>query len=285
MIVRIMVRRLHPGAIIDLHDGGGFARTPERLVAALPGLLQLLQEHGYRSLTLSELLSPRPAPSFSATLSSYVWDRYKRAWNRWFGINNLAQETILTLGPAMYYGPDLVLHDGTMIHSGMWLGELHLDRARVAHLHRTVPQHRLGFVLRREREDTLHRLAQRVIEHPDDHQMEAFRSTTLFWKEATHLGFEVCGSDIGWHHVLLGWYQRLLLVRDHPLGRHRLRGRRWEARTIWLSRRELLRHYAGQQREDRGLLPVPGLPDQLLIGSVGRDIERATPCRRNTPGR
>jgi hypothetical protein len=49
----------------------------------------------------------------------------------------------------------------------------------------------------------------------------------------------------GWHQSLLSWYQRLLLVRDHPLGRHRLRGRRWAARTIWLSRRELLRRYAG----------------------------------------
>jgi peptidoglycan/xylan/chitin deacetylase (PgdA/CDA1 family) len=248
MIVRTVARQLHPGAIIDLHDGGGFARTPARLVAALPGLLRLLQERGYRSLTLSELLAQEPAASTSVTLTSRVWDRYERAWNKWFGINRLDQDTILTLGPAIHYGPDLILRDGTMIHPGAQVGELHLDRARVAHLHRTVAQHRLGFVLRRELADTLQRLAQTVIENQQYHQLEAFRSTTLFWKEATRLGFEIGAHDIGWHQVLLGWYQLLLLVRDHPLGRHRLQGRRWEARTIWLSRRELLRRYAGQRR-------------------------------------
>ena len=248
MIVRTVARRLHPGAIIDLHDGGGFARTPARLVTALPGLLRLLQERGYRSLTLSELLAEGPAASASATPYSRVWDRYERAWNTWFGIRGLDQDAILTLGPAIHHGPDLILRDDTMIHPGAQVGELHLDRARAAHLHRTVPQHRLGFVLRRELEGTLQRLAHRVIEHPHDYQMEAFRSTTLFWKEATLLGFEVCEHDIGWHQVLLGWYQRLLLVRDHPLGRHRLRGRRWEARTIWLSRQELLRRYAGHRQ-------------------------------------
>jgi hypothetical protein len=40
----------------------------------------------------------------------------------------------------------------------------------------------------------------------------------------------------------------MLLARDHPLGRRRLQGRRWAARTIWLSRRELLRRYGGQWR-------------------------------------
>jgi hypothetical protein len=159
----------------------------------------------------------------------------------------LGQETILTLGPAIHYGPDLILRDGTIIHPGAQVGELHLDRARVTHLHRTVAQRRLGFALRHELEETLQRLAQQVIAQPQYHPLEAFRSTTLFWKEATRLGFEVCEQDIGWHEVLVGWYQRLLLARDHPLGRHRLRGRRWKACTVWLSRRELLRRYAGQQ--------------------------------------
>ncbi len=246
-IVRMVARRLHAGAIINLHDGGGFPQTPARLVAALPGLLMLLQERGYRSLTLSELLPKWPAASFSARLRKRVWDRYECAWNTWFGINRLGQETILTLGPAIHYGPDLILRDGTMIHPGAQVGELHLDRARVTHLHRTATQRRLGFALRHELEETLQRLAQQVIAQPQYHPLEAFRSTTLFWKEATRLGFEVCEQDIGWHEVLVGWYQRLLLARDHPLGRHRLRGRRWKARTIWLSRRELLRRYAGQQ--------------------------------------
>jgi peptidoglycan-N-acetylglucosamine deacetylase len=248
MIVRIVARGLHPGAIIDLHDGGGFARTPARLVAALPDLLRLIHERGYRCVTLSELLPEGPAASSDETLSGRVWACYEWAWNTWFGVKRLDQDSVLTLGPAIHSGPGLILRDGTMIHPGAQVGELHLDRARVLRLHRTVPQWRVGFVLRRELEDTLRRLAQRVVEHPPYRQLGAFRSTTLFWQEATRLGFEVCVHEIGRHHRVLSWYQRMLLVRDHPLGRHRLRGKRWEARTVWLSRQELLRRYAEQRR-------------------------------------
>jgi peptidoglycan/xylan/chitin deacetylase (PgdA/CDA1 family) len=246
-IVRIVAQQLHPGAIIDLHDGGGLRHTPARLAAALPALLKLLQERGYRCLTLGELLAKGPTAPSHATLLSRMWDWYEWAWKTWYGIETLGQETILALGPAIHYGADLILRDGTMIHPGTLVGELHLDRPRVAELHRTVPQHRLGLALRRELERTLEQLARMVAEHPPYHELEAFRSTTLFWREATRLGFEVNVRDIGWHHGVLGWYQRMLLVRDHPLGCRRLQGRRWEARTIWLSRHELLRRYAGQR--------------------------------------
>jgi hypothetical protein len=46
-----------------------------------------------------------------------------------------------------------------------------------------------------------------VLEHHSHQWLEAFRSTTLFWKEATHLGFEVDARDRGWHLAFLGWYQ------------------------------------------------------------------------------
>jgi peptidoglycan/xylan/chitin deacetylase (PgdA/CDA1 family) len=239
-IVRIVARGLHPGAIIDLHDGGGLAHTP--------ALLRLMRERGYRYLTLSELLTEGPTAPSHITLPSRVWDWYEWAWNARFGIEKLDRDTILTLGSAIHYGPDLTLRDGTMIHPGTQVGEFHLDRARVAHLHRTVAQRHLGLALRRELAGALQRCAQLVVEQPHYHQLEAFRSTTLFWREATRLGFEVCASDMGWHLGFLSWYQRMLLARDHPLGCRRLQGRRWEARTIWLSRQELLRRYARQGR-------------------------------------
>jgi peptidoglycan-N-acetylglucosamine deacetylase len=245
-IVRSVAQRLHPGAIIDLHDGGGLRHTPARMATALPAVLRLLQARGYRCLTLGELLAARPTASSLATLRSRMWDWYEWAWSTWYGIETLGQETILTLGPAIHYGPDLILRDGTMIHPGAQVGELHFDRPRVAYLHRTVPQHCLGLALSRELERTLQRLAQMVAEHPPYHALQAFRSTTLFWREATRLGFEVSMRDSGWHQGFLGWYQRMLLIRDHPLGYRRLQRRHWEARTIWLSRQELLRRYGGR---------------------------------------
>ena len=247
-IVRVVAQRLHPGAIIGLHDGGGLWDTPARMAAALPALLRLLRERGYRCLTLSELLTGGPTAPPRAILANRVWNGYEQAWNAWHGVEQLGQDTILTLGPAVYCGSDLLLRDGTMIHAGAQLGELHLDRARVAYLHRTVAPSRLGLVLRRELEHTLRRLAQMVVERPHAYELEAFRSTTLFWREARRLGFEVGACESSWRLGFLGWYQRMLLARDHPHGCRRLQGRRWAARTIWLSRRELLRRYGGQRR-------------------------------------
>ena len=247
MIVRIVARQLHPGTIIDLHDGGGLPHTPARMAAALPGLLRLIRERGYRCLTLSDLLTGGGAAPPDSTLLNRVWDCYERTWNAWFAVERFAPEAILTLGLAIHYGPDLTLRDGTMIRHGALLGELHLDRARVARLHRTTPRRRLGFALRRELECTLQQLAHMAAEHRVYHRLEAFRTTTLFWREATRLGFEVCARDRGWHYGFLSWYQRMLLIRDHPLGRCRLRGRHREARTVWLSRQQLLRLYAGQR--------------------------------------
>jgi peptidoglycan-N-acetylglucosamine deacetylase len=245
-IVRIVARRLHPGAIIDLHDGGGLRCTPARTTAALPALLRLLRERNYRCLSLSELLTGGSATPSHEIQPNLMWDWYESAWNAWYGVEKLGQDTILALGPAIHYGPDLILHDGTMIPPGAQVGELHLDRTRVAHLHRTVASRHLGLALRRELEHTLRQLARMVVERPRYHGLQAFRSTTLFWREATHLGFEVSTLDGGWHLACLGSYQRMLLARDHPLGRRRLRGKRWEVRTIWLSRQALLRHYGGR---------------------------------------
>jgi hypothetical protein len=243
-IVHTVARQLHPGAIIDLHDGGGLRDTPARTAEALPTLLRLLQEHGYRSLGLSELLLERPAGPSNATLMSRFWDWYESAWNTYYGVEELGDDAILSVGSAIHYGPDVVLQDGTMIAPGAEVGELHLDRTRVAHLHQAYAHHRLGFALRRELRYALQLLAHEVVEHPRYQKLPASRSTTLFWKEAIRLGFEVCSRDIGWHQTFLGWYQQMLLTRDHPQGWRRLQGKRWESRTIWLSRSRLLRRYS-----------------------------------------
>jgi peptidoglycan-N-acetylglucosamine deacetylase len=52
-----VLRRAHPGAIVDLHDAEGTAEAPARLCAALPAMLDGLAEAGYGFGTVSELLA------------------------------------------------------------------------------------------------------------------------------------------------------------------------------------------------------------------------------------
>ena len=55
---RHVLARAHPGAIVDLHDAEGAPAAPERLLIALPAMIDGLRDAGYELTTVAELLDP-----------------------------------------------------------------------------------------------------------------------------------------------------------------------------------------------------------------------------------
>lgn len=51
-----VLRRAHPGAIVDLHDAEGTPGAPARLLDALPAVIDGLRDAGYDFATVGELL-------------------------------------------------------------------------------------------------------------------------------------------------------------------------------------------------------------------------------------
>ena len=60
--VQDVLCRAHPGAIVDLHDAEGVRGAPERLLAALPLMIDGLRDAGYDFATVSELLEADDDP-------------------------------------------------------------------------------------------------------------------------------------------------------------------------------------------------------------------------------
>jgi peptidoglycan/xylan/chitin deacetylase (PgdA/CDA1 family) len=55
-----VLKRVHPGAIVDLHDAPGLPGAPARTLAALPAMLKGLRQGGYALVPLSKLLEAGP---------------------------------------------------------------------------------------------------------------------------------------------------------------------------------------------------------------------------------
>jgi peptidoglycan-N-acetylglucosamine deacetylase len=63
--VQRVLRRAHPGAIVDLHDAEGTRGAPGRLLEALPAMIAGLRERGYGFATVSDLLAGQPLTTSS----------------------------------------------------------------------------------------------------------------------------------------------------------------------------------------------------------------------------
>lgn len=153
---------------------------------------------------------------------------------------------IFRLSVVRYRGPVLRFSDGTVVRPGSLVGELHMDNRRAAALHK---EGRAGFRFRSEVLRCLPALAHDLATRPEYEGIQAVCGASLFWQEATRVGFEhrPFPPVTRWW---LGWWERFLLERYHPGGRDRLaRGHRTEVRQVWITRRTLLSRYYREPRE------------------------------------
>ncbi len=248
-IVRAVERGLRPGAVINLHDGG-VPGAAARTAQALPAVLDLLRAHGYRCAPLGELLSDtQESRADHRGLGERFWDWYERSWASWFRVEPVSDDGAVALSVTRYRGPTVRLRDGTEIQDGELVGELHLSRDRLMRLHRDLPPREVVFALRREIEQALRALAALVAEHPRYRHLRAFHAVSLFWRETKVLGFEPRPMENSWSRRAFGWYLRMLMARDHPLGRRRLSLGFREVGIVWVSRTTLLSRYGARATE------------------------------------
>ena len=175
-----------------------------------------------------------------------IFDRLETWFERRYNLRPIgAGGSILRLGLIRYRGADIVFQDGAVLRRGDLVGELHIDNRRAAALHEG---RKGGFRYRREVFRLLPVLARDLRTRPEYQAVQAVGGPSLFWEEATAVGFE--HRTLPWFTRLwLTWWERFLLARYHPSGRARLgQGNRTELRQVWMTRRTLLERW-GRARE------------------------------------
>ncbi|BAS28539.1 polysaccharide deacetylase family protein [Limnochorda pilosa] len=250
-IAREALEGARPGAIIDLHDGGGAPGAPERTVAALPLILEGLAERGLRAVTLSELLGGKGEGS------PLGWRVLRRAWNVWerlfarlfrlWAVPAAGDETV-RIRFERHRGEPVAFDDGTRIDPGDWVGELHLssvavDRGRSAGTGRS--ELAATFDTARRLRRFLGGLAVELERGGVPYPIRAVYGRTLLWRGARRMGFEVRDVPRSLGNRWLQAYMRWLMVLYHPRGGERLKdgSEPLEMKEIWFPTAALRMRY------------------------------------------
>jgi hypothetical protein len=156
-----------------------------------------------------------------------------------------SKHRLLQLRVIRYAGAPVVLRDSTLVTRGAWLGEVHLDNLRMMALERSGSR-RLGAL-----RDDLTAIA-RWLDHAQS-PVIALYGETLMRAAAERIGFECRARPMTFKARFDRGYFNGLLALYNPDGLERLkRGRTLRAplHYLWMSRRELDRHYRGRLDKD-----------------------------------
>jgi hypothetical protein len=158
---------------------------------------------------------------------------------------------MLFVGQTSYRGPSRILFDQTRLEPGDLLGTLHLNNACITELHRLEAG--AAFAFTRLLRASLGMLAQRAENDPAWRKVAVFRGITWFPPLGQQVGFVVEPLPDGLKARFLEWHFRLLLYVFHP--RNSSKGeRRIQTHVFWLTRRQLLQHFAmGESGPDEHL--------------------------------
>lgn len=188
--------------------------------------------------------APRSGGAEAAWLAlAPVLDAYDLLYTRYWRTEPVG--IVLALDRRVYRGPERRFADGTVLHAGDTVGELHLQNRRVLALHAwaTHPL-AVGLAFRRELVASLRALALRAARDPAVGSVPAFHARTILTAGAERLGF-VCEDGVGRHAPLRALHFHLMLCRYHAAGFGRWPAAMLPVRALWLTSAELGRRYLG----------------------------------------
>lgn len=231
IILKKVKKNLIHGSILIFHDSdtepGASAGSPEKMIHALPEIINELKERGYIIAPLKEFLSnTRPLSHYLMIL----WQRWEKIFGLAFGLKIVADiddcPTIFRASLSRYLGPRVILPCGKVLHRGEKVCELHLNNEYMLNKFKgeTRPE-TIGIKTVRELRRSLPALARHIHREPRYKDVECLVAITMLHRGSLAMGFtpvEITSLII---RKVVSLYQSLILNLYHPSERKRVYGK------------------------------------------------------------
>ncbi len=247
-------KKIFDGSILIFHDSdtapGASAGSPEKMISALPGIINELKARGYKITLLGELGNSRGSQAREWLLK--LW----RAWERVFRLalrisdvtDDLGRPTIFRTSARRYFGPRVQLPGGEVLLPGKKVCDLHINNDYlVGCLEGETSPGKIGVRLAGELRRSLPLLAAHVSRDPVLRDTDFLVGITLLHRGSVTAGFTPADIPSPMVRRLVSLYQRVVLNIYHPSAGARLYGKGdLTPKIVVMSKAALLSKYAGE---------------------------------------
>jgi len=222
IILKKVKKNLIHGSILILHDSdtepGASAGSPEKMIHALPEIINELKERGYIISPLKEFLSnSRPVTHFLMIL----WQHWEKIFGLAFGLKDVADihgcPTIFRASVGRYLGPRVILPCGKTLSRGEKVFGLHLNNEYLLKILRgeTRPE-TIGIKMVQELRRSLPALARHISRIPRCEDVDCLVAITMLHRGSHAMGFTPVEINCSIIKKIITLYQTILLNFYHP---------------------------------------------------------------------
>lgn len=122
-------------------------------------------------------------------------------------------------------GASIQCDDGSWIHHGDWVGELHISNHKLNNMLKLKSPERVALETARLGRRALRDISDSLFNGDYKEDIKALIGITMLHRGIIHgAGFELHPLQAGWFQTITTWYLRLLMRAIHPMGKKRVRG-------------------------------------------------------------
>ncbi|MFZ5647253.1 MAG: polysaccharide deacetylase family protein [Bacillota bacterium] len=213
------------GSILVFHDSdtepGAFSGSPEKMIRALPEIINELKKRGYKITPLKDFLQNR------GTVAGYlgmIWRKWESVFRLLFRVYDVTAPdggpTIFRTSLRRYPGPPVELPCGGMLRTGEKVCDLHLNNEYISeYLRGETDAATIGVKIVREMRRSLPALAGHIKNDPRFKSVEFLMGVSILHRGSMAMGFTPVNIQSTFIKKAVAIYQGMVLKVYHPAGK------------------------------------------------------------------